>query len=354
MDNDTHRRIKMPESFIDHEKLEVWKKLKRKIQDEDIKKDIDIIWKRWAGVLYKKEQDAAQEEPNQSNHFAVDQVFSPNYTPSVVGSPANIRSVSMYSPSTPGSNGLHFSTSSPVPASPYTPGVSFNQSPFTHARSPAASTVSSPFTPGSCHTPYTPGTPGGPMTPGNDTIVEEISIPVYSNNQSLDEIYKYGKKRSGKFVCLADDCNVYDSKNSKIKTEGVTLQTLKSHALKGHSITVKVKEKKAYLTTPIKCQVCKKIFARAQTLKEHEVKTHQFSRSPSTQSQPMVPEFKEPDNSTYWSLHPDINLDINQYLPLDQIQTVQNYIDTDQTQIVPDQETLDFLDNIMKDLNKPN
>ena len=139
------------------------------------------------------------------------------------------------------------------------------------------------------------------MTMDNDTIIEKILIPVYSNNQSISKVYKYGKNQSGKYVCLADDCNVYDSQNIKIKTEGVTLQTLKSHALKGHSITIKLKEKKAHLTAPLKCQICKKIFARAQTLKDHELKTHQFSNSQKTPRHP-IHEFKEPDNLTLLSL----------------------------------------------------
>ena len=336
----------MPLSFIDHEKLEVWKKLKLKIPDEDVKKNIDIIWIRWSNILYDKEkEEAAHEDLNVS-----DQVFSPNYTPSVAGSPANIRSVSMFSPATPGTNCHRFSASSPVSGSsfhssisaspvvaprhsygtsPYTPGASFNQSPFTHARSPftpGASTASSPYTPGSCHTPYTPSTPGGPITPSDDVIIEEISIPIFANDQSIDEVFKYGKKRSDKFVCLTPDCKVPYSKNSKIKDQGVTLQTLKNHALKDHSIKVKVKEKKAFLTTPLKCRVCNKNFSRSQTLKEHELKTHKMAPSTS-EPRPSVPEFKEPDNSTFGLLHPNIN--IESLLRPDQIQTVQDYISTE-------------------------
>lgn len=61
-------------------------------------------------------------------------------------------------------------------------------------------------------------------------------------------------------------------------------------------------------------------------MKEHELKTHKMAPSTS-EPRPSVPEFKEPDNSTFGLLHPNIN--IESLLRPDQIQTVQDYISTE-------------------------
>ena len=66
--------IQIPEEFLDYEKLEVWKKLKTRITDEDIRRDIDQIWTRWTRLLLERENRTSAEPVNP---------FSPSYTPSV-------------------------------------------------------------------------------------------------------------------------------------------------------------------------------------------------------------------------------------------------------------------------------
>ena len=70
--------------FIDHEKLEVWKKLRLKLADEH-KEDIDRIWLSWSRTLYRKEQEASLEYGRCLGASDADLIFSPpNYAPSVI------------------------------------------------------------------------------------------------------------------------------------------------------------------------------------------------------------------------------------------------------------------------------
>ena len=74
----------MPLALIDHEKLEVWKKLRLKLADEH-KEDIDRIWLSWSRTLYRKEQEASLESARCLGAGDADLMFSPpNYAPSVV------------------------------------------------------------------------------------------------------------------------------------------------------------------------------------------------------------------------------------------------------------------------------
>ena len=66
--------IQIPEEFLDYEKLEVWKKLKTRITEEDVRRDIDLIWTRWTRLLLDRENRNSVEIVNP---------FSPSYTPSV-------------------------------------------------------------------------------------------------------------------------------------------------------------------------------------------------------------------------------------------------------------------------------
>ena len=70
--------IQIPEEFLDYEKLEVWKKLKTRITDEDVRRDIDEIWTRWTRLLLDRENRNSVEIVNP---------FSPSYTPSVPYNP---------------------------------------------------------------------------------------------------------------------------------------------------------------------------------------------------------------------------------------------------------------------------
>ena len=66
--------IQIPEEFLDYEKLEVWKKLKIRITDEDVRRDINEIWTRWTRLLLDREN---------RNSVEIVSPFSPSYTPSV-------------------------------------------------------------------------------------------------------------------------------------------------------------------------------------------------------------------------------------------------------------------------------
>ena len=84
LDNEGRNGIPMPMEFIDHEKLEVWKKLRLKLADEH-KEDIDRIWLSWSRTLYRKEQEASLESARCLGAGDTDLMFSPpNYAPSVV------------------------------------------------------------------------------------------------------------------------------------------------------------------------------------------------------------------------------------------------------------------------------
>ena len=84
LDNEDRNGIPMPMEFIDHEKLEVWKKLRLKLADEH-KEDIDRIWLSWSRTLYRKEQEASLESARCLRAGDEDLMFSPpNYAPSVV------------------------------------------------------------------------------------------------------------------------------------------------------------------------------------------------------------------------------------------------------------------------------
>ena len=83
--------IQIPEEFLDYEKLEVWKKLKIRITDEDVRRDINEIWTRWTRLLLDRENRNSVEIVNP---------FSPSYTPSVP-----------YDPDTPVTTGGNFDCS---------------------------------------------------------------------------------------------------------------------------------------------------------------------------------------------------------------------------------------------------
>jgi len=89
------------------------------------------------------------------------------------------------------------------------------------------------------------------------------------------ETYKFGKlKDAGGYLCLsnADGCNIMQppSKRLKFKSEGVTLETLKNHAIKMHGIKINVRLRRGERVSPLKCDACSKTFSRSQTLAKHK------------------------------------------------------------------------------------
>jgi len=227
LENDTP----MPAEFLDNleSKMGIFKELKLKIRDEDVKKNIDRIWIRWSDILFEKERRA--EEGSRRNDLLV--------LSSHIGSDSFILS----------------------PSYTNTPSV--------------ASLI---FTPSPLHC----------YTPAEDRIIEDISIPVYSefNPSQVCGFFKYSKKQSGKVVCNTEHCRVSNSKRDKLQHTGVTLQTLKGHARKDHSIELDIKQRRGRATQPLICEYCSKTFIREQTLKSHIAKLH---RGPTTDSEPPTP-----------------------------------------------------------------
>ena len=230
IDNAQNGNIQMPPSFIDNKKLDMLMLLRKKIQEEQVKKDIDLIWAQWSGIPYKKKQQEA-------NHPNTDP--QPSHDGEEVSSPPSVKSVA-------------------------SPGTSLS-SPTTH--------------PGDVSLPQTP------RTPDDDKLIgDPIIIPVFDSDSDGNTFkwgeFKYMKKQSGKVICLNEDCNIPFSQTGRIREEGVTIQTLKNHALKDHLMKVNFKDLKGIRANPIKCDLCTKHFSRPQTLKDHVQKIHSAENTP--------------------------------------------------------------------------
>ena len=217
----------------------IFKKLKLKIQDGEVRKNIDTIWIRWSRIQAEREKETHRRSNDShrrndilaiSSHIAADSfIFSPSYT--------------------------------------NTPSVSS-----------VASVMVSP----------SPMTPLNSLTPVDDRIKENIIIPVFTEAGERCGLYKYSKKQSGKVVCMTEDCKVSESKRNKLHNSGVTLQTLRDHARKDHSIELDIKNKRGVTTQPLICEYCCKTFIRKQTLKSHIAKIHRDTSSLTT-SLPQAP-----------------------------------------------------------------
>ena len=264
----------MPAEFLENleSKMGIFKELKLKIRDEEVKKNIDQIWIRWSRILFEKEKRT--EEMSRRND--------------VLG----------YS--------FHIGTDSFILSPSYT-------------NTPSVASIS--FTP----------------SPAEDRIIEDISIPVYSELSPSQRcgFYKYSRKQSGKVVCNTEHCRVTSSKRDKLQRSGVTLQTLKCHARKDHSIELDIKGRRGQTTQPIICEYCSRPFIREQTLKSHIAKLHRSTTSESEPPSPAIPS----NNQDYLYSLPDLgqspfshNLEetIESFLTPDQITTVHNYLDTGQ------------------------
>ena len=266
IDNAQNGNIQMPPSFIDNKKLDMLMLLRKKIQEEQVKKDIDLIWAQWSRILYEKEQQEAnlllrkkiQEEQvkkdidliwaqwsgilykkkqQEANHPNTDP--QPSHDGEEVSSPPSVKSVA-------------------------SPGTSLS-SPTTH--------------PGDVSLPQTP------RTPDDDKLIgDPIIIPVFDSDPDGNTFkwgeFKYMKKQSGKVICLNEDCNIPFSQTGRIRHKGVTIQTLKNHALKDHLMKVNFKDLKGIRANPIKCDLCTKHFSRPQTLKDHVQKIHSAENTP--------------------------------------------------------------------------
>ena len=161
-------------------------------------------------------------------------------------------------------------TSSPAPSTSfYSPPDAHG--PYPPSTPPSSTRIPSPWTPRTPATPWTPRTPGTPL---EDRVIEEIRLTVHNKGVRTDAVFRYGVKQSNKVICLTDDCKMKHSKANKIRNEGITLATLKSHARKDHHIELNIKEKKAIRSSPLSCQYCFKSYARPQTLKNHIKKHH--------------------------------------------------------------------------------
>ena len=224
--------IPMSEEF--EENLEtnmgIFKKLRLKIQDGEVRRKIDSIWIRWSRIQFEREREKHRRSDDShrrndilaiSSHIAADSfIFSPSYT--------------------------------------NTPSVSS-----------VASVIVSP----------SPITPLNSLTPVDDRIKENIFIPVFTKAGEQCGLYKYSLKQSGKVVCMTEDCRVSERKKDKLHNSGVTLQTLRGHARKDHSIELNIKQKRGVTTQPIICEHCGKPFIREQTLKSHIAKIHKDTGS---------------------------------------------------------------------------
>ena len=276
----------MPEEFLDSldSKMGIFKKLKLKIQDEEVKKNIDQIWIRWSRILFDKERREEEEKREEEGQRRNEVLFN----------------ISVFSPSC---------TNTPSVAS-----VIFSPSPLNS------------------------------LTPVEDRVIENVSIPVYKEMNSDEEcsVYKYCRKQSGKVVCMTDKC-------SSKRNCSVTLQTLRCHAKKIHSIELYIKQRRGVVTNPIICQICSKPFTREQTLKKHIEKFHRSGPVPvpapptSTVNIPTPGSCLDIPPQSGWEetiesflTHPqEINMTTVNYLDTPPLTDLQETIQTIQTEMPP-------------------
>lgn len=101
--------------------------------------------------------------------------------------------------------------------------------------------------------------------------IEHMSIPLKDQQGKHCGFYKYGRSSDGnKFFCLGNKC-----KNSKCVSEGVTRETLKSHAGKIHLTDIDFQAKTGKTIKKwLSCCSCSRSFSRKQTLNHHQKKYH--------------------------------------------------------------------------------
>ena len=159
--------IKMTESFINEEKVGIWKKIKIKLKEnfylyDKLSKDIDVLWRQWSRYLFEKESREAEKDhlfsaPLTSPSTSRTQFFSPGYTPS-----------------NPSPSPLSAHSSSPLTSSLPSPAPSnTSSSTYFSSPSPATSYIS-------------------------DDIIERCIIQVTTEDGKLCGHFKYAKKQNDK------------------------------------------------------------------------------------------------------------------------------------------------------------
>ena len=286
-DNGVSGRIRMPDSFIDHEKLRVWMKLRHHFSgDGDLKHDIDLIWVHWSRCLSEKE--ARQEEEARRLEGETEDETRTFLAPTPCP-PTPARTPGPMTPApTPGHRpSVLARTPTPCPPTP-------SRTPTPGPSRPASRTPY-PLTPLSSAGPWTPLSAGTPGTPfqydhDEDRIIDRINIKIESQGKMTGDVFSYGRKESKKVVCMTD-CTMKNAEKHKVKVVGVTLQTLKNHARKHHQIDLNIKEKRATVTEAegITCKHCSQVFSRPQTLRQHIKKIHARDNSDQTPVQQQPP-----------------------------------------------------------------
>ena len=216
--NEKSGDIPMPPGFLTEDKVDIWMKLKEKVSDDETKENIDFICIRWTLLLNQLERA--------------------DYSRSSTCTPGSLTASSVASPAE-----SMFSARSRLSSFSDVSGV----------RSPAPS-----------------------LAVSEDVITQYFTYHIYLKEDTAVTCgqYSFALKISGKYVCLHGDCKVPYSRVHKTRTAAVTLQTLRCHARKHHSLYLNVKKKKAFLSQPFTCQLCNRSFVREQTLRNHMEKIH--------------------------------------------------------------------------------
>jgi len=110
-----------------------------------------------------------------------------------------------------------------------------------------------------------------PVSQARNEEMSILSIPLKNKEKKHCGFYKYGRSVDGsKMFCLEDKC-----KSTKVKTIGVSRETLISHARKLHLADINFQNKTATIIRDgIRCTSCSKSLSRKQTLRDHQKKYH--------------------------------------------------------------------------------
>lgn len=314
--NSKAKPIACPDDFISDEKVDIWKTLKRKLSscrtlDDSVSKNIDVLWVQWSRLLFEKESKEEEGENESYITFCLSPLLvnTPHSERSVhsvnsqhsIASPYSLISVhsvpscsqqsvvsqhsvcsprsvtspqsvsTTYSVTSPQSvaspsslNSLHSVTSPSSEAGPES--FSLNAQPGT----PIPSTSTSLCQGGHCST----GFKHINQNPESDGIIEQIAIRVLTEENQDYGFFHYAKKSNDKFMCKTDGCKMTTNKETKIRNEGVTRETLIGHAMKCHSIRLNLKKKVGILQPGFNCPYCPKSFTRPQNLVKHQEKCH--------------------------------------------------------------------------------
>jgi hypothetical protein len=284
---------KMPDDFLSDEKVDMWRMLIKKLKEggclpDAIHNQMDAIWDQWSHLLYEKEQEEEDAGPScfisphsmNSSPFRTPQ----QYFPSAFSSPGINDSPYASSPSASPMASNCSTYPSPAPSliisSSSKPSPRYIPSPLS---SPMSSNQPSPMR---SNTPST--NPSPRHSHSSDSTVcshdhehesdhfKGESINIRTTENQLYGVYYFAKKGSDKYVCQTDGCkrHLTEKKESKIRYDGVTRETLISHAAKYHSISLDLKRRIGTLETPFYCTTCSTPFGRRQTLTNHQEKCH--------------------------------------------------------------------------------